>query len=216
MPELEIRDLGLMPYEQAYDLQKAKVAQKRSKPSLPDLLFLVEHPDVYTSGRKSRTETTIPTVAIERGGEDTFHNPGQLVAYPILSLGENERDLHKYLRSLEQVLIGTLADFAVAGERRPGATGVWIRGENKKIASLGVAVSGWVTYHGMALNVANDLRGFARINPCGFESTVMTSMAERLGPLCPPLCDVKRALENRFLIEFSRRRVALPLNALVV
>jgi lipoyl(octanoyl) transferase len=215
MPKLEIRDLGLVAYDEAYALQKELVALKRSEPTYPDVLLLLEHPDVYTSGRKSRSESAVHKVAIERGGEDTFHNPGQLVAYPILSLREKERDLHKYLRSLEEVVIGTLSDFGVEGERRHGATGVWIRGENKKIASLGVAVSGWVTYHGLALNVSNDLTGFDGINPCGFQPSVMTSLEQRLGADCPAMSEVKRALENRFLIEFSRRRVALPTGALV-
>ncbi len=215
MPNLEIRDLGLMAYEEAYALQKELVAQKRSDASLPDYLLLLEHPPVYTSGRKSQLDPSVEKVAVERGGEDTFHNPGQLVAYPILSLNEAERDIHKFLRKLEDVVILTLADFGVAAERRVGATGVWIRGETKKIASLGVAVSGWVTYHGLALNVSNDLKGFTRINPCGFEASVMTSLTERLGDQCPSLSEVKRALENRFLIEFSRRRVALPRGALV-
>lgn len=215
MPNLEIRDLGLIAYEEAYALQKELVAQKRADASLPDYLLLLEHPSVYTSGRKSQLDPAVEKVAVERGGEDTFHNPGQLVAYPILSLNEAERDIHKYLRKLEDVLILTLSDFGLAAERRVGATGVWIRNETKKIASLGVAVSGWVTYHGLALNVSNDLQGFSRIHPCGFEASVMTSLTERLGDQCPSLSEMKRALENRFLIEFSRRRVALPRGALV-
>ena len=209
MPDLDIRDLGLIAYEEAYALQKDLVAQKRQDRAMPDQLLLLEHPDVYTSGRKTKVAASVETVSIERGGEDTFHNPGQLVAYPILSLGEGERDLHKFLRRLEEVLMATLAEFGVKGARRPGATGVWIAGEMKKIASVGVAVSGWVTYHGVALNVTNDLTGFSRINPCGFEANVMTSLAERLGDKCPSLSEVKRVFENRFLIEFSRRRLAL-------
>jgi len=215
MPDLDIRDLGLIAYEEAYALQKDLVAQKRQDVSLPDQLLLLEHPDVYTSGRKTKVAAQVPTVSVERGGEDTFHNPGQLVAYPILSLGEDERDLHKYLRRLEEVVMASLADFGVHSTRRPGATGVWIAGEAKKIASVGVAVSGWVTYHGVALNVSNDLTGFSRIHPCGFDANVMTSLAERLGDKCPSLSEVKRVFENRFLIEFSRRRVALPPGALV-
>jgi lipoyl(octanoyl) transferase len=214
-PELEVRDLGLIDYEQAYVLQKEIVSQKKDDPHLPDVLLLLEHPKVYTAGRKSKSAAGVETVSVERGGEDTFHNPGQLVAYPILSLREGERDLHKFLRSLEEVLIGTLARFRIPCERREGATGVWIRGQDKKIASLGVAVSGWITYHGTALNVSNELDGFSRINPCGFQASVMTSMKEQLGERCPSLSEVKQAFQGRFMIEFSRRPVALPTGALV-
>lgn len=213
MRELEIRDLGLIAYEEAYALQKDLVAAKRADPGLPDTLLMLEHPDVYTSGRKSKG--TPGTVMVERGGEDTFHNPGQLVAYPLLTLEEGERDLHRVLRNLEQAIIGVLSDFGIEGERRAGATGVWIRGETKKIASLGIAVSGWVTYHGAALNVGNDLSGFARINPCGFDATVMTSFAEQLGDRCPSLSEVKAAFVERFMAEFSRRPIALPTGALL-
>lgn len=124
-----------------------------------------------------------PVVAIERGGDVTYHGPGQLVAYPILFLDPDERDLHRFLRSLEEAVIRTLADAGLPGTRRPGKTGVWTADapEGRKLASIGVAVRKWVTLHGLALNVATDLSRFAAINPCGFDAAVMTSMARELG-----------------------------------
>jgi lipoyl(octanoyl) transferase len=122
-------------------------------------------------------------IAIERGGDVTYHGPGQLVAYPIVLLGEGERDLHRFLRNLEEAVIRTCAAFGLACDREPGATGVWTTsrsGARKKLCSIGIACRRWVTFHGLALNVATDLSYFARINPCGFDSAVMTSMAAEL------------------------------------
>jgi lipoyl(octanoyl) transferase len=154
----------------------------------PDTLLLVEHPEVITLGRSARPENLlapgeIPVVPIERGGDTTYHGPGQLVAYPILALREDERDLHRYLRGLEEAVLRVLTDFGLHGLRIPNRTGVWI-GEPtspRKLASIGVAVRKWVTLHGLALNVNTDLARFAAINPCGFHAAVMTSMARELG-----------------------------------
>ncbi len=204
-----LEDLGLRDYEQAYQEQQQLVARLKHSDSLDRLLF-VEHPEVYTLGRRSsqqETDTVFPVVSVERGGQVTYHNPGQLVSYPILKLQENERDLHKYLRRLEQVLIDLLLDFGLRAERRPGATGVWIEGKEKKIASIGVAVSSWVTYHGTALNVCNDLSGFAKIRPCGFPSDVMTSMAVELSLTCPTMEQVKEAYLAHFCRVFRRSLV---------
>jgi lipoyl(octanoyl) transferase len=201
-----LEEWGTLPYEEAYQKQLELVNRCKRSESLDRLVF-VEHPDVYTFGRRStapEVNTAFPMVAVERGGQVTFHNPGQLVAYPILKLQEKERDLHKYLRKLEQVLIDVLADFGLPSERRPGATGVWIVGKEKKIASIGVAVSSWVTYHGTALNVKNDLSGFAKISPCGFASEVMTSMAVELKDHCPSLTEVKETYLRHFTRLFSR------------
>jgi lipoate-protein ligase B len=121
----------------------------------------------------------IPIFEIERGGDVTYHGPGQLVGYPILALDDDERDLHAYLRNLEEALLGVCADVGLEGRRNPGWTGVWI-GE-RKVASLGIAVRKWVTMHGFALNVATDLSRFAAINPCGLDAAVMTSLAEESG-----------------------------------
>lgn len=182
----ELVDAGVTDYVPMYETQKDLVDRRRSGRANFDHLIFVEHPEVYTYGRKSQAPFAelaphLPQYAVERGGEVTYHNVGQLVCYPILLLQEKERDLHLHLRRLESTLIDVLKDFGLEGERRSGATGVWISGKQKKIASIGVAVSGWVTYHGSALNVANDLKGFSRINPCGFSSEVMTSMEVEMG-----------------------------------
>jgi lipoate-protein ligase B len=145
---------------------------------------LVEHPHVLTLGRGARRENLLasadmPVFEVERGGDVTYHGPGQLCGYPILYLREDERDVHLYLRRLEEAIIGTLAEFAIAGERRPGLTGVWVGA--RKLASLGVAVRRWVTLHGFALNVCTDLERFSAINPCGLSASVMGSMTGVLG-----------------------------------
>lgn len=207
-PPLWIEDLGLLPYREAYRLQKEIVSEKRRHPEAPDRLLLVEHPDVYTYGRRAtpgpRAE---PWVEIERGGEATFHNPGQIVAYPILRLREEERDVLGYLRSLEEAVRDVLLVFGIPSETRRGATGVWVGGGRKKIASIGVALSSWITFHGVALNVENDLSGFSRITPCGFSADVMTSLARELGPRCPSLSSVKTALA----LAIASRSRRLPL-----
>lgn len=180
---IETRRLGIQDYASAYDLQKGLVEKKKKDTNLPDYVLLLEHPDVYTYGRRNKEAVkhlNAPSFFIERGGDVTYHNPGQLVAYPIIQLPESKRDLHAYLRTLEEAIISTLLEFGVRGERKLGATGVWIVGKNKKIASIGVAASSWITYHGIALNVCNDLSGFKKINPCGFDAAVMTSMQEEL------------------------------------
>jgi lipoate-protein ligase B len=155
-----------------------------------DLLLLVEHEPVVTLGRGTRA-TSLPlapaelerrglTVAeVERGGDVTYHGPGQLVGYPILDLREHREDLHWYLRQLEAALIAGLDGLGVAAERSPGLTGVWTRG--RKIASLGIHVKQWVTFHGFALNVTTDLRAFDVIVPCGIDGVVMTSVAAETG-----------------------------------
>jgi lipoyl(octanoyl) transferase len=208
---IAVVDLGLMDYGEAYQVQRAWVARKRVDALTNDTLLLVEHPDVYTYGRRSRSPVLpegVPVFEVERGGEVTFHNPGQLVAYPILSLAPAERDLHAYLRRLEEVLIATVGDFGIVGERRTGATGVWVAGKAKKIASVGVAVSSWVTYHGIALNVANDLAGFMRINPCGFSGEVMTSLSTETGENgAPSLEQAKQAFVRHFGAVFARQPV---------
>jgi lipoate-protein ligase B len=155
-----------------------------------DLLLLVEHEPVVTLGRGTRpssvrltpadfTARGVTLVEVERGGDATFHGPGQLVGYPVLDLREHREDLHWYLRQLEGVLITALATLGVPAERNSGLTGVWTRG--RKIASIGIHVKQWVTFHGFALNVTTDLRGFDLIVPCGIDGVVMTSVAAELG-----------------------------------
>ncbi len=147
----------------------------------------------------------MPVFAIERGGDVTYHGPGQLVAYPIFLLRESERDLHRYLRGLEEAILRTLADFHIAGARRPGLTGVWTAHETtpRKLASIGVAVRKWVTMHGLALNVNTDLARFAAIHPCGFDASVMTSMAIE-GGQAVDITAIKAALANHLAAVFDR------------
>jgi lipoate-protein ligase B len=181
-----VLDLGQREFGEALALQRELVGA-RQRNEIPDTLLLVEHPDVITLGRGTHKENVlnpagIPIFEIERGGDVTYHGPGQLVGYPILQLSGDERDLHKYLRDLEEAMILALGELGLAAGRRPSWTGVWTAREPQaKLASIGVAVKKWVTLHGFALNVATDLSKFAAINPCGLEANVMTSVSAALG-----------------------------------
>jgi len=178
-PLLDVRRLGRTKYEEAYALQKHLV-EARVEERIRDTLVVTEHESVITLGRGSKREdvagVSLPVVEIERGGEATWHGPGQVVAYPIVSLPEGRRDLHRYLRDLEEVVIRVLAEFEVEGRREPGKTGVWIGA--KKVCSIGVAVRRWVTFHGLALNVHNDPAAFLGFQPCGLDPDVMTRLAD--------------------------------------
>ncbi|HEX4632775.1 MAG TPA: lipoyl(octanoyl) transferase LipB [Gemmatimonadales bacterium] len=184
MKEVEILDRGLVPYRDALELQRS-LAKDRIEGSLDhDVLVLLEHPPVVTLGRGSHAENVlqsegIDVVEVERGGDVTYHGPGQLVGYPILDLKGFKQDLHWYLRTLEQALIECLASLDIPAERNPGYTGVWTRG--RKIASIGVHVKQWVTWHGFALNVTTDLGAFDRIVPCGIPGVEMTSLQREVG-----------------------------------
>jgi lipoyl(octanoyl) transferase len=177
-------DLSRREYGEVWKLQLELVAA-RQRDEIDDTLLLVEHPDVITLGRRQSSQANvvaagdIPIFEIERGGDVTYHGPGQLVGYPILKLADDERDLHAYLRNLEEALMGVCRDVGVEPRRNPGWTGVWI-GE-RKVASLGIAVRRWVTLHGFALNVATELSRFAAINPCGLDAAVMTSLSQECG-----------------------------------
>lgn len=183
MQTFSIQDFHLTDYQTVWDLQKSLV-QERLAGTIRDTLLMGEHPPILTLGRGTHEENllnpSIPTVAVERGGDVTYHGPGQLIAYPIVMLPEGKRDLHRYLRDLEAAIILTLQEFGIEGLRNPGWTGVWAQdpqsGALLKLASIGVAVKQWVTYHGLALNVATDLAAFSQINPCGLQSEKMTSM----------------------------------------
>jgi lipoyl(octanoyl) transferase len=179
---LEVLRLGRVRYADALALQRRLVDELRAGRGV-DRLLLVEHDPVVTVGRGFRgAPPRVPGVevfAVERGGLATYHGPGQLVGYPIVALEPGARDLRAFLRSLEEGLIAALSRFRIAAGTRAGATGVWV-GE-KKVASIGVAVRGWVTYHGFALNVSTDLERFAGLEPCGFKPEVMTSMERVLG-----------------------------------
>lgn len=180
---LQVVQAGLVPYAEALDWQR-RLAQDRIARRLPhDVLVLLEHPPVVTLGRTSHQANLIrpdgiEVFEVERGGDVTFHGPGQLVGYPIFDLANYKQDLHWYLRTLEQALIVALTGLGIAAERHAGHTGVWTRG--RKIASIGVHVKQWVTWHGFALNVTTDLAHFDRIVPCGIQGVEMTSV-EREG-----------------------------------
>ena len=183
---LEVVQAGLVPYAEALEWQRA-LAQARIERRLPhDLLLLLEHPPVVTLGRDSHQAHLlhpdgIEMFEVERGGDVTFHGPGQLVGYPILDLTGHRQDLHWYLRTLEQALIDALAALGVPAERKPGYTGVWTGGGEHKIASIGIHVKQWVTWHGFALNVTTDLSYFDRIVPCGIPGVAMTSVERETG-----------------------------------
>ncbi|MFN4217996.1 MAG: lipoyl(octanoyl) transferase LipB [Candidatus Bipolaricaulia bacterium] len=189
---MNVLDLGTREYQEIWRLQKELVAQRQAG-RIPDTLILVEHLPVFTVGRGGRPFssplTPLPSPSkgreaggevfiVERGGDITFHGPGQLVGYPIIDLKNRGRDVHRFLRDLEEVLIRTLKDFSLDAQRRPGLTGVWVG--SHKIASIGIAVQRWVSYHGFALNVSVDLRYFRMIRPCGLDGDVMTSMSALL------------------------------------
>lgn len=182
---LEVVQAGRVPYAEALAWQR-QLADDRIARRLPhDLLLLLEHPPVITLGRTAHGAHVlrpdgVEVVEVERGGDVTYHGPGQLVGYPIVNLEGLTPDLHWYLRTLENALITGLARLGVAAGRRPGYTGVWTRG--RKIASIGVHVKRWVTWHGFALNVTTDLTAFDRIVPCGIAGVRMTSVACERGP----------------------------------
>jgi len=176
---LEVMRLGSRPYDEVWELQQDLLA-RRVDDEIHDTLVLVEHDPIVTVGRGTQVEgapgVEIQVREVERGGEATFHGPGQLVAYPIIKLPEGRRDIHRYLRDLEEVVIRVLAEVEVIGARRDGFTGVWI-GE-RKVCSIGVAVRRWVTWHGLALNIHTDLESFQRFRPCGLDPGVMTRVSD--------------------------------------
>ncbi|HEY2855488.1 MAG TPA: lipoyl(octanoyl) transferase LipB [Gemmatimonadaceae bacterium] len=189
MSNLLVVDLGVMPYADALALQRDVARARIAGDVQDDVLLLVEHPPVITLGRSSKSAHMLSTpeylrqrgvelFEVERGGDVTFHGPGQLVGYPIIDLKQHRRDLHWYLRQVEQLLIDALAGFGLTCDRNPPYTGVWI--ENRKIASIGVHARDWVTWHGFALNVSTDLRYFDLIVPCGIQSVTMTSVNAEL------------------------------------
>ncbi len=184
MKTLAVRSLGSVPYAEALELQR-RLADERIAGRIADTLLLLEHPPVITMGRGAK-QSSMPIDAdalrrrgievfdIERGGDVTYHGPGQLVGYPIIDLNQHKPDLHWYLRTLEDALIAALATFGIVAGRNPGYTGVWTAG--RKIASIGIHVRQWVTWHGFALNVTTDLSPFQLIVPCGIPDVVMTSV----------------------------------------
>jgi lipoyl(octanoyl) transferase len=184
-----VEQLGRIEYAEALRIQRGKVAARKVG-AISDTLLLVEHPHVYTLGRNARQEHVLATrdqleaLGVEvfdtdRGGDVTYHGPGQLVGYPVLDLSEHRRDLAWYMRSLEEVLVGVAQEFGVQAGRQRGAAGVWV--QNEKLAAMGVHVSRWITSHGFALNVNTDLSYFAGIVPCGLRDKGVTSLEKLLG-----------------------------------
>jgi lipoyl(octanoyl) transferase len=208
--------LGRRNYAEAWELQKRLLA-RRQQDETGDVLLLCEHPHVITVGRTTGAARNLvapgdmPVFEIERGGDVTYHGPGQLVGYPILKLEGDERDLHRYLRNLEEAMIRVLARYGISGERNPGFTGVWSGG--RKLASIGVAVKRWVTLHGFALNVSTELERFRAINPCGLEAAVMASIQSVAG-VSPPLDEVARAMCDDFADVFQRTTATGPIDLL--
>src|SRR5438128_6396388 len=183
---LHVRWLGRIEFADGLAVQEEIVAKKREDPSSPDELLLLEHEPVYTIGRTPDQSSLLgaahlphPLFPINRGGQATYHGPGQLMGYPIIDLRGCGQDLHRYLRWLEQLLIEMLAQYEIAATQRASLTGVWI--DDRKIASIGVGVRHWITMHGFALNVCGDLSPFNQIVPCGIDNVAMTSMERATG-----------------------------------
>jgi lipoate-protein ligase B len=204
--------LGTMPYRDAFDLQKEIVAALQSREG-NDVLLLLEHPHVVTLGRNATGEALladegllaargVELVATDRGGDVTYHGPGQLVGYPLLGLEGPERDIRRYVHRVEEVLIRTLSDFGIDAQRHPVHRGVWTGG--KKIASIGIRISRWVTCHGFALNVNTDLSYFSLITPCGIAGCEMTSMEELKGRSVD-MASVMHRVTDHFCGVFDRR-----------
>lgn len=194
-------DLGRRPYQEVWDLQKSLV-EARNSGAAQDTLLLVEHDHVITLGRKTSVENlkpqNVPVFQVERGGDATYHGPGQLVGYPIIKM--EVQDVRRFVRSLEEVLILAARSFSIPADRKEGHPGVWV--DEKKLASIGVAVTNWVTYHGFALNVNNDLSYFHLIRPCGLDPETMTSMRDILGEPVP-MDKVKVEVERNFAAVFQ-------------
>jgi lipoate-protein ligase B len=190
-------DLGKMEYGEALELQRS-LAAKRTNGEIRDVLILVEHDHVITLGRKTTPENfkpqQVPVFRVERGGDATYHGPGQLVGYPIILLGDH--DVRRHVRTIEESLIRTVKRFGVEGERLEGHPGVWVG--TKKLASIGVAVTGWVSYHGFALNVNTDMSYFELIRPCGLDPDRMISTERILGRRIP-----MAIVKDAFVSEYS-------------
>jgi lipoyl(octanoyl) transferase len=206
---LEIRRLGRVPYAEALALQRSLVEERRAG-SVPDLLLFVEHPHVLTLGVRGdggrshilASDEALATRGVDvyeagRGGDITYHGPGQIVGYPIVDLNPDRRDVHRYVRDLEEVLIRTAADYDVRAERVSGLTGVWVGRE--KLAAIGVRISRWITSHGFALNVATDLDYFRLIVPCGIADRGVTSLERLLGRSVE-----REEVETRIAVHFAR------------
>jgi lipoyl(octanoyl) transferase len=212
-----VRWLGRVEFARALALQEEIVAEKRNDASFDDQLLLLEHEPVYSIGRTPDRSSLLgsahlphPLFSINRGGQATYHGPGQLMGYPIIDLRQCGQDLHKYLRWLEQLLIDVLARYDIVAQRRESLTGVWV--ENHKIASIGVGVRHWITMHGFALNVCGDLSPFGQIVPCGITNVAMTSM-EKESKKSFTVADVAQTIEMLARQRLSDLRTIIPVSA---
>jgi lipoyl(octanoyl) transferase len=205
--------LGTVAYADALELQQTLVEQRKSE-AIPDTLLLLEHPPVITLGRAARRSNVTAgddyrrAIGVElfetgRGGDVTFHGPGQIVGYPIINLAPDRCDVRRYVRDLEETMILTAAEFGVAAGRLAGLTGVWV-GE-RKLGAIGVRISQWVTMHGFAFNVTTELEYFDLIVPCGIQDHGVTSLEKILGPAVPAIEDVAASLAHQFGVVFGRR-----------
>ena len=202
-----ILDLGKSHYNDAWELQK-RLQSQRISGQIDDQLLLVEHFPVYTLGKNTPKEhlltkesDNISIIQTDRGGDITFHGPGQLVGYPILDLNQYKRSISWYMRELEQLIIDVLKEYDINAGRKKGLTGVWVKG--KKIAALGVRISKWVTMHGFSLNINPDLKYYQGIIPCGITEYGVTSMADLLNDDVPNMSEIKYTLVKHFIAIFS-------------
>ncbi|MCG5061280.1 MAG: lipoyl(octanoyl) transferase LipB [Limnoraphis sp. WC205] len=208
-----IYNLGLVPYKVAWQWQRSLVQQHQQHPEYNDVLLLLEHPPVYTLGQGADPKfikfnpnlSNVELHRVERGGEVTYHCPGQLVGYPILNLRRHQQDLHWYLRQLEEVIIRVLAVYGVKGDRISGLTGVWVEG--KKVAAIGIKVSRWITMHGFAINVCPDLEGFEQIVPCGIRDRAVASLIEFVPTI--QLEQVRSEIKTAFAEVFSLELISV-------
>lgn len=209
-----IHNLGLVSYSVAWSQQRSLVQERLNNPKLDDIFLLLEHPPVYTLGTAANLkflkfnpdESPWEVHRIERGGEVTYHCPGQLIGYPILNLRFYKQDLHWYLRQLEEVIIELLKTYGLCGERLQGLTGVWLKGY--KVAAIGIKVSRWITMHGFSLNVCPDLSGFERIVPCGIDNRPVGSLVQFLGEISTEQVrqDLKKAFSQVFEVELVEQQ----------
>lgn len=228
MRPLEVRRLGVVPYGEALALQRALVEERRAD-RVPDLLLLLQHPPVITLGVKGdggrshilATSERLAELGIDvfetgRGGDVTYHGPGQIVGYPIVDLRPDRQDVHKYVRDVEEVMIRVSADYGIAAGRMQGLTGVWVGAGPpagpEKIGAIGVRISRWITSHGFAFNVTTNLEHFRLIVPCGIADRGVTSLETRLGRALP-IADVEARVVARFAEVFERTPVPAEMPA---
>ena len=201
-----ILDLGLSDYNETWKLQQ-QLQSKRILGEIKDHFLLVEHPPVFTLGKNASKEHIISNlddvsiIQTDRGGNITFHGPGQLVGYPILDLNHYKRSITWYMRELEQLIIDVLFEYDIDANRKKGLTGIWVK--NKKIAALGVRISKWVTMHGFSLNINPDLNYYEYIIPCGIKEYGVTSMAKIMDSEAPSMDEIKTKMKKRFTKNFS-------------